>query len=292
MKPIQKLRSLIAALCLLALATLAPAALAGGWAAVTLDALPTRVVAGEPLNIGFMVRQHGVRPMQGLRPVITARHASTNRELTALAQEQGEVGHYAVTLTFPEAGGWSWSIDAFGAFPQPMPALNVLTAAGQNAPVAPRPAPLPSLPMLGLALGVIGVGAGLIAALRLRARREWAAVLIAASALIGVLSLAMLNQPATATALQAARPEVEQGQALFLAKGCVICHNHAAVSEARRSFGDFSVGPDLSKLSARPEYIRKWLSDPASIKPQTEMPKLNLSEAEIEALVTFLNDHE
>jgi len=289
MKPLRILRPLIVWVCLLALAALAPTALAGGWAAVTLDALPTRIVAAKPLSLGFMVRQHGVRPMEGLTPVITASRV-TGQALTAFAQPQGEAGHYIVTLTFPEAGEWNWSIDAFGAFPQPMPALNVLTATGSSAAVIPTTPSLPLLPMLGLALGGAGAAVGLVAVLR--TRRAWAAALMAASAMIGVLSFAMMGQPATATASRASRADVAEGQALFLAKGCVVCHNHTAVSEARRAFGDFSVGPDLSKLSAKPDYLYKWLHDPASVKPQTQMPQLNLSEAEIEALVAFINDHE
>ena len=47
-------------------------AFAGGWAVITLDELPTNVVAGEPLTIGFTVLQHGKTPMDGLYPNVTA----------------------------------------------------------------------------------------------------------------------------------------------------------------------------------------------------------------------------
>ena len=47
------------ALALLLSVVLAIPAFAGGWAIITLDELPTGVVAGEPLTIGFTVLQHG-----------------------------------------------------------------------------------------------------------------------------------------------------------------------------------------------------------------------------------------
>src|SRR5215510_963883 len=46
---------------------------AGGWAVITLDELPTDVVAGKSLTIGFMVLQHGRTPMTDLKPTVTAK---------------------------------------------------------------------------------------------------------------------------------------------------------------------------------------------------------------------------
>ena len=37
-----------------------------------------------------------------------------------------------------------------------------------------------------------------------------------------------------------------------------------------------------------PMGIRTWLADPASVKPRTQMPNLELSILEIEALAAFL----
>lgn len=45
---------------------------AGGWAVITLDELPSGVVADEPLTIGFTVLQHGITPMTNLEPTVTA----------------------------------------------------------------------------------------------------------------------------------------------------------------------------------------------------------------------------
>jgi len=49
------------------------------------------------------------------------------------------------------------------------------------------------------------------------------------------------------------------------------------------------IGPNLSNFSADPEYLRGWLRNPASVKPKTEMPALQLSDSEIDALIAFLN---
>ena len=56
------------ALLLPALLLIPGAASRGGWATVTLDDLPDRIVVGQPLTLSFMVRQHGVTPMKGTRP--------------------------------------------------------------------------------------------------------------------------------------------------------------------------------------------------------------------------------
>ncbi|MCB8987483.1 MAG: hypothetical protein H6661_07005 [Ardenticatenaceae bacterium] len=51
----------------------------------------------------------------------------------------------------------------------------------------------------------------------------------------------------------------------------------------------FSIGPDLSRrCKGSPDYLRLWLHDPASVKPETVMPNLGLSSDEIETLIQFL----
>lgn len=51
-----------------------------------------------------------------------------------------------------------------------------------------------------------------------------------------------------------------------------------------------TVGPNLDGVGSRRDgaYLRKWLSDPASVKADSKMPKLGLSDAQIEELATFL----
>lgn len=81
----------------------------------------------------------------------------------------------------------------------------------------------------------------------------------------------------------AATDPARQGAALFRAKGCVGCHRHAAVDGEGGS-----VGPDLTHYDADPAFLHRWLADPASVRPNTLMPNLQLGPDEIEALITFL----
>jgi mono/diheme cytochrome c family protein len=80
----------------------------------------------------------------------------------------------------------------------------------------------------------------------------------------------------------------ERGHRLFAAKGCVVCHQHARVPGA----GQLDVGPDLTEKRFNAAYLQQFLNDP-SIKPagpaNQRMPKLNLNEREIAALVAFIN---
>jgi cytochrome c2 len=80
----------------------------------------------------------------------------------------------------------------------------------------------------------------------------------------------------------------ERGQALFVAKGCLICHQHAAIDLTPNIRTDF--GGSITTLSVTPAYLRLWLKDPTALKPNTEMPNLHLSENEIEALIAFLTE--
>lgn len=104
----------IVAFVMLCAAAQPAGALAGGWSVTTLDRTPTNIEAGEAFTIGFVVRQHGDKPMAGLTPRITALNAATGERVTAIAVAEGAVGHYVATLTLPSAGTWTWEIAAFG----------------------------------------------------------------------------------------------------------------------------------------------------------------------------------
>lgn len=108
---------LVIAAALVALLWAAPA-LAGGWAMVTLDSLPQDVRADQSFQVGFSIRQHGVdlvntdwegRP---LKPVLFATLGGAKEGLSFPARQSGEVGHFVVDVTLPEAGEWAWSISA------------------------------------------------------------------------------------------------------------------------------------------------------------------------------------
>jgi cytochrome c2 len=259
-------------------------AIAGGWAVITLDGLPGEVTPAEPLEIGFMVRQHGQTPMAGLEPVVTLSNLTTGDKFSVQAEPGDEPGHYQAILNIPSEGQWNWSIQAF-SMNQEMPPLNVgpTRAANQEAGRAALP-----LPYVASGFGVVLTLAALGILLRKRAR--WAYALVLAGLLISGFGFISASANSSTPAAPD-NPEIsleETGRQLFLAKGCITCHNHEEVLRTRETiFVD--VGPDLSKFTADPAYLSGWLKDPASIKPKTEMPNLGLSESEIEALVAFVN---
>jgi cytochrome c553 len=278
---------LVASLLLAGMLLLAAPALAGGWAVITLDELPGDVVAGQPLEIGFMVRQHGVTPLDGLTPTVHARQAGF--AVTEQAKAQGETGHYVATLTFPQAGEWTWSIQAFTGN-QPMPPLNVIAAPAiaQSKAQAQVPA---NLPLLTGILGLVGLVIGSFVALRRKAR--WAIALILAGLVVSAGSIvSAAEQPAVqseagAAVVDVSVSQVEVGRRLFIAKGCMVCHSHSETNAMREIAVD--TGPNLTSITASPEYLRLWLKDPRSAKSTAKMPVLELSEVEIEALIAFIN---
>jgi cytochrome c oxidase subunit 2 len=95
------------------------------------------------------------------------------------------------------------------------------------------------------------------------------------------------TQPATPTAdpLIAA---ADRGRELFRNKGCVGCHTNDRV-EGRTGVLGMSA-PDLTDYRSSPEFLRRWLADPAQARPGATMPNLRLTPAEIGDLVAFLNE--
>jgi hypothetical protein len=172
----------------IAMLVLTAPALAGGWAVITLDSLPREVRASQPIQLGFMVRQHGRTPTnidlngKPLKPVLTARKqgAATSSSGTLVmvaahaadqakgeetirveARQEGAAGHYVADITFPSDGVWAWSISAPTYYVQTngqgdgsaanFEPLTVLPAAPAG---APAPAPLAEAPA---ALGILGI---------------------------------------------------------------------------------------------------------------------------------------
>ncbi len=78
--------------------------------------------------------------------------------------------------------------------------------------------------------------------------------------------------------------QAELGHRLFVAKGCAGCHQHDAIANDM----GIQMGPDLSRITLDPAFLREWLENPAAVRPGTEMPALGLDDAEIEALIAFL----
>lgn len=68
----------------------------------------------------------------------------------------------------------------------------------------------------------------------------------------------------------------------FVEHGCYGCHTVGAAGTP--------IAADLSRVGFKyPEsYLARWLRDPAAQKPTAHMPRLELSEADIEALAAYL----
>lgn len=187
----------------------------GGWAVITVDDLPDSAVAGQPLDLAFKVRQHGMGIMTDLRPVVEAR---SGRERVRADARAGRNGLYEAALTLPESG--EWSITIHSGFHDNRVTLLPIAASGSDSRTAPA-----------------------------------------------------VTQP-------------ERGRRLFVAKGCLRCHVHAAVDGS----GDIGSGPELTDIQLPAEYLARALADPAIIprRSSAEMPDLDLRPEEIAALVAFL----
>lgn len=285
-------------LALLLVFAFAVPVLAGGWAVISLDELPTGVVAGKPHTIGFTVLQHGKTPMSGLYPIITAR-LSNDEVLTFSAEPEGKPGHYTATLIFPKDGNWEWSIQAF-TMDLKMPELSVAAAgtASLNQPVVKSGSqfasvsPLLIVRVLAFAIGLVG----LVVAFRSKSRMTVA--LTGLCLLVGIASF-MMESPVPAVeaqgksssevAVDSSISQVELGRQLFIAKGCITCHVNSKATRDSEYLTIEMGATNLSNFSAHPDVLRMRLTDPAIVKSDTKMPKLQLSETEIEALVVFIN---
>jgi mono/diheme cytochrome c family protein len=192
----------------------------GGWAVITVDDFPDVVTAGEPVNLSFVVRQHGITLLSSLSPTVTANDGKV--DVTARVTG-GSAGHYSTQLILPKPGKWSITVNSgFGASKVKLPVVHAL-------------------------------GAG--------------------------------------TAMPAGTPS-ERGRRLFVAKGCVTCHVHGAVADMGNT--SLEVGPELTPKRYEAAYLRRFLVNPSITRTpgRPEMPALGLSNAELTALVAFINaDH-
>ncbi|MGZ9164561.1 MAG: c-type cytochrome [Anaerolineales bacterium] len=269
---------------------------AGGWAVITLDELPSNIVAGEPLTIGFTVLQHGRTPMTDLEPTITARSPSSEKTVFNAAPE-GKPGHYVARITFPKKGTWEWSIQAF-SMDQPMPVLTVAArgAASESQPLKTEPATTSISPLLILRTLALGIGLiGLVVAFRRRSRLAAALTafcLVAGFALFiagaGTASGLEAQSKSSNGLTEASPDQVELGRQLFIAKGCITCHINSKAASSPE-YWTIPVGTNLSNFSASPEVLFVRLKDPSAAKSDTQMPNLDLNRVEIEALIAFIN---
>jgi mono/diheme cytochrome c family protein len=183
---------------------------AGGWAVITVDDLPEYAEVGKPIELSFTVRQHGFKPLTGLRPSIEATFGQ--QTATATIWQADHPGVYAARLRMPSQGDWSITIHS----------------GFMNSQVTLLPIP------------VVAPGAR----------------------------------------LTRASAGADRGRRLFIAKGCVTCHEQ------------LTVGPPLTGKRFDAAYIAGFLANPPATPSQagrSAMPNLGLEQREIASLVAYLN---
>lgn len=99
----------------------------GGWAVITVDDLPGHAEAGKPVSLTYIVRQHGVEPIDGLNGTIEATSARVTAKGTV--RPTMRAGRYTASLTLPSAGEWSITIrSGFGKSDVTLLPLTVVNA--------------------------------------------------------------------------------------------------------------------------------------------------------------------
>jgi hypothetical protein len=158
---IRRLAALVAACALLL--TLAVPVLAGGWADIVADAQTTEPpIEGQPVDIGFVVLQHGVTPAPWETATVHFTNGSNGTTIDVSATSDGADGHFTATAVLPEAGDWSWKVTLQDLQTDQVPVALQVAAAPASAPgpaLAPAIGGVPLLAALGLAV-LVGFGAG------------------------------------------------------------------------------------------------------------------------------------
>ncbi len=87
---------------------------------------------GQPIDIGFIVLQHGMTPAPWETATVHFTNTSTGKTMDVVAKNDRSDGHFIATVTPPEAGFWSWQVTLQDLQSDHLPiALTVRTAAGE-----------------------------------------------------------------------------------------------------------------------------------------------------------------
>lgn len=124
------------ALGLLVLASTVAAVRFGGWAVVTVKDAPDYFVVDKPVSFDFVVRQHGITPLDGLTPSISARKGV--RWVNGKVVPTPAAGTYRATLAVPSTGDWAITIES-GFGPSKGRLLAKRAIAAKEAPPAITP---------------------------------------------------------------------------------------------------------------------------------------------------------
>jgi LPXTG-motif cell wall-anchored protein len=156
-------------LAVIAAALAAPsAATAGGWATVGFDPPPEALAPGDPWKMEMTILQHGIRPLDGVKPYVIVAPTAGGEQETFPARPTGQPGVYRASVVFESAGDWSLAVDDGFAARHTFPVVQVgggnrqagtEQVAAVNAAAATPPSTGGDGPNLLLALGAAVVAA-------------------------------------------------------------------------------------------------------------------------------------
>lgn len=131
-----------ATLAVVVMTMAAGTAMAGGWATITPDnGGDLRPNAGQSVEIGFTVLQHGETPASWVNANVLLTEATSGEVRRTHAVQKGAEGHFIAAVEFPRSGFWSWQVEVTDLETEPVPILvTVLTADGKAPVFDPRTA--------------------------------------------------------------------------------------------------------------------------------------------------------
>jgi hypothetical protein len=109
----------------------------GGWAVVTVDDLPEYAMTGQPVNLSYTVRQHGMSMMSGLSGSVMASSEGSRDTVRVLSRAFGST--YRASVILPHGGEWTFRIST--GFGTNSSTLLPIRAVAQGPGVTP-PAPI------------------------------------------------------------------------------------------------------------------------------------------------------
>ncbi len=163
------MKKLVLALALGFAAVAAPVAAGGGWATAGLSSLPpSGLEAGQDWPVDITVLQHGRTPLTGVHPSIAIRNLETGATAgTFRAATTGEDGVYRAVVRFPGAGTWSYEVDDGFRGTHTFKPVEIGAAGSESS--------FPTLPVGGVALALLLLGAAILLLRRTGAAPEPAA---------------------------------------------------------------------------------------------------------------------
>jgi hypothetical protein len=142
---------------------------AGGWATVGFTPLPDGTSAGETWSPEITVRQHGVTPLEGLRPAVRIQKVGSGKTTSFGARATDEAGVYRADVRFSSAGEWRLVVDTGWWGEGATVTYGPFTIESPSPVAAPRSFPTTTVAVVALLALAAAVGAlGVLRTRRLR----------------------------------------------------------------------------------------------------------------------------